>query len=113
MSNFTGTLDTFSGTFNISNHSLIAEPLAEYLFEKFYDRIDSKWVGRGHTLSSIPLDEINAELNSVWEGPGSVAKLREYVKTSRGIRLGKITDDSALKGYQTPTVDDELDKEDL
>lgn len=112
MSN-TGTLDTFSGTFNISDHSLIAQPLQEYLFEKFYDRIESKWVTKGHTLSNIPLDEINAELNSVWEGPGSVAKLREYVKISRGIRLGNITDDSALKGYQTPTVDDELEQEDL
>lgn len=109
---YTGTLDTFSGTFNISDHSLISEVLQEYLFEKFYDRIDSKWLGRGHTLSSIPLDEINAELNSVWEGPGSVAKIRNLTKRSRKARLSDIVEDTALKGYKTPTVDDELEQED-
>jgi len=112
MSNQLGTLDNFAGTFNISDHSLIAETLQEYLFEKFYDRIESKWIGRGHTLSAISLDEINEELNSVWEGPGSVAKLKEFVKNSRNERLGKVTDDTALKGYKTPTVDDELTQED-
>lgn len=111
MSN-TGTLDNFAGTFNISDHSLISQTLQEYLFEKFYDRIESKWVSKGHTLSNIPLDEINAALNSIWEGPGSVAKLKEFVKNSRNERLGNVIDNTSLKGYKTPTVDDELTQED-
>lgn len=113
MSNQLGTLDNFTGTFNISDHSRISQVLQEYLFEYFYDRIESKWLGRGNTLSNIPLDDINQELNRVWEGPGSVEKLRTFTKTSRELRLGNIVDDSALKGYKTPTVDDELVQEEL
>jgi len=113
MSNQIGTLDSFSGTFNISDHSLISQVLQEYLFEYFYDRIESKWIGKGCTLSNISLDEINQELNRVWEGPGSVEKLRNFTKSSRELRLGNIVDDSALKGYKTPTVDDTLEQEDL
>lgn len=112
MSN-TGTLDNFAGTFNISDHSLISQTLQEYLFEKFYDRIESKWVTKGHTLSNIPLDEINAELNTVWDGPGSLTKIRELIRYSRAKRLSGVIDDSTLKGYKIPTVDDQLQQEDL
>jgi hypothetical protein len=114
MSNITsGTLDSFSGKFSISDHSLISEVLTEYLIEVFYNKIDSKWVNnRQHILSHIPLEQINEELNGVWEGPGSVAKVKQLTRNSRDARLGMIDDDTALKGYVTPTVDDELTQED-
>jgi len=112
MSNL-GTLDTFSGTFKISDHSLISEVLVEYLFEKFYDRIDSKWLGRTNILSTISLEDINAELNAVWEGPGSVAKIKNLTKMSRDFRRDGLEGASSpLDNYKTPTVDDDLTQED-
>jgi len=107
------TLDRFAGTFQISDHSRLSEVLVEYLFERFYSRIDNKWISRSHILSDISLEEINTELNEVWEGPGSVAKLKRYIQNSRGDRLSEIAGEkSALGNYKVPTVDDQLTKED-
>ncbi len=108
-----GTLDTFAGTFNISDHSRLSEVLVEYLYEKFYSRIDNKWISRTHILSAISLEEINTELNEVWEGPGSIAKLKRYTHNSRAARLINYEGEkSALGNYKVPTVDDQLTKED-
>jgi len=112
MSN-TGTLDTFAGTFNISDHSRLSEVLVEYLFEKFYSRIDNKWISRTHILSAISLEEINTELNEVWEGPGSIAKLKRYTQNSRAARLVNYEGEkSALGNYKVPTMNDKMTKED-
>lgn len=103
-------LDSFSGTFAISNHNLISEVLVEYLFEVFYNQIDSKWIGnRQHILAPISLEEINNALNEIWDGPGSVAKIKTIIKASRNERIGEITDDTTLKNYVVPTINDDLD----
>lgn len=107
-------LNSFSGTFAISDHSKIHETLNEYLYEVFYDRVENKWLGgKRHPLAHISLDEINAALNEIWEGPGSVAKVQEYTKTSRELRrAGMIENTSVLSGYRVPTIEDELEQED-
>ena len=106
------TLDQFAGTFQISDHSKLSEILVEYLFERFYSKIDNKWISRSHILSDISLEEINTELNEVWEWPGSVAKLKRYIQSSRADRLGEIVGEKSVLGnYKVPTVDDHLTKE--
>lgn len=108
------TLDSFSGTFAISDHSKIHGILSEYLFEVFYDRVENKWIGgKRHILANISLDEINAALNEIWEGPGSVAKVVECTKISReNRRNGMIEKPLGLSNYKIPTIEDELEQED-
>lgn len=55
----------FRGTWAISDHSLIPEPLVLFLMYSFK-------TGR---LNRVPIEEINSLLNEVWEGPGSLEKI--------------------------------------
>lgn len=60
------TLNGFRGTWNFSDHSLVAEELRTFLMECF------PHVNR---FRKIPLEDINRTMNDVWEGPGSMVKL--------------------------------------
>lgn len=59
-------LDNFNGTWQISDHALVPTAVRNYLVELFTKK---------ERFSQIPLEDINQALNSVWEGPGSMAKL--------------------------------------
>lgn len=95
-----GSVNGFSGTWAISDHSLIPSALQDYIAETFY----------GYTrLTRIPLEDINNALNEVWEGPGSMAKITELVYEKRQARQeGRDDEKDPLKGYDTPTVDSQL-----
>ena len=96
-----GTINSFNGTFNISDHRLIPGSLLNYLSEYFY---------KYEKLNRIPLEKINNALNEIWEGPGSMPKvIREtYELKQKRNFLGDNTSDP-LKGYDTPTIESELD----
>lgn len=58
----------------------------------------------------VDLDKLNSALNDMWDGPGSAAKISDYVWDCRiARRLGVEGGVDALKGYATPTVDSELE----
>jgi hypothetical protein len=94
------TLNGFAGTWNFSDHRLIPEPIANYLLEVFhkYDR-----------LSRVPLEDLNNEINNIWEGPGSMGKVIRLTGSLRAARLETTeTSKDPLKGYNTPTIESEL-----
>jgi hypothetical protein len=51
----------------------------EYLLEKF---------PQATRLKQIPLDKINAALNEIWQGPGSMAMVVEQTELLRAARRG-------------------------
>ena len=55
----------FRGTWKFSDHTLIPDSLFPFL---------TRYFGQAK-LRRIPLDKINALMNEVWEGPGSLDKL--------------------------------------
>ena len=71
------TLNGFSGTWAFSDHNLIPESLRNFIWESFpkYER-----------FRRIPLDEINALMNDVWEGPGSMSKIQSLYRELRAAR---------------------------
>jgi len=60
------TLNSFDGTFCFSSHDKVPEVLKHLVIEKFPKKA---------SFDSVPLEEVNSFLNSVWEGPGSMARL--------------------------------------
>ena len=102
----------FKGTWAFSDHSLIPDVILEYLLESFRDRLGE--FRKGH-VKSIPLNEINDLLNSVWEGPGSVVKLVNLTYDMRSNRFSTISNDAKdpLKGYDTPTIESDLGEKSL
>ena len=102
----------FKGTWAFSDHSLIPDVILEYLLESFRDRLSE--FRKGH-VKSIPLNEINDLLNSVWEGPGSVVKLVNLTYDMRSNRFSTISNDAKdpLKGYDTPTIESDLGEKSL
>ena len=58
-------LNNFDGTFQISDHTRIAEELIPFLMVNF----------KTAKIRRIPLEDINNLLNEVWEGPGSMEKI--------------------------------------
>ena len=67
----------FTGTWNFSDHDLIPDTLRNFIVESF-PKIER--------FKRIPLEEINALMNDVWEGPGSmvkIANLTQEIKQQR------------------------------
>lgn len=96
-------LNGFAGTWQISDHRLIAEPLLNYLLEVYY---------KYERISRVPLEDINQTLNEVWDGPGSMGKIIRLTGEMRAARMGEVTTSKdPLKGYATPTVDSDLDED--
>ena len=73
-------------------------------------KLENKWIASRHQLSNIDLDTINEELNAVWEGPGSLAKIKAYTLESRAARLGQMieTQPKNKKATPVPTLDSNL-----
>lgn len=105
------TLDKFEGKFAISDYNLIPELLVEYLSEIFYDKIENKWVAtKRHQLASVSLDAINEQLNSVWEGAGSVDKIKSLLQESRSARWSAmiVKEPEVKTNVPVPTLDSDL-----
>ena len=100
-------LNGFKGTWAFSDHTLIPEILQEFLIEHFYSRLGEE---RKRHIYSISLDEINAVMNDVWEGPGSMSKISRMIVEMRQMRLNGTNFDKKdpLKGYETPTIESNL-----
>lgn len=56
----------------------------------------------------VDLGKLNELCNELWDGPGSAAKISDYIWDIRiARREGRVGRD-ALRGYATPTMDSEL-----
>lgn len=66
------TLNGFEGTFDISEHELIPPVLHSFIIQKFdiQEQYRSKYKD---LIKTIPMEKINAALNEVWDGVGSMA----------------------------------------
>lgn len=85
----------FEGEFAFSDHNLIPECLRDFLVESFPKR---------DAFKKIPLEDINGLLNAVWQGPGSLAKLKMYTvqlqETSRrGSPVAPVTEDTTVEEF--------------
>ena len=68
-----GGINSFDGTFQITDITKISEHLYPYLMARFGIEYD----GRGFPLKRIEPSAINEVLNEIWEGAGSMAKVAE------------------------------------
>ena len=91
----------FAGTWNFSDHDLIPNSLTNFIVESF---------PKVERFKRIPLDEINALMNDVWEGPGSMVKLERLVAEMRANRIAGIESDSK-DNADVKTIDDYSDEE--
>ena len=91
----------FQGTWAFSDHSLIPSVFNGFLQRHF-------GVMR---LKRVKLEEINALLNELWEGPGSLAKIlrmeNELYKTGALIKFTSL-DIAKIKKYEEDEADDEF-----
>lgn len=91
------TLNGFAGTWQISDHSLLAEPLVEYVMECF---------PKVERFKRIPLEDINRVLNDIWEGPGSMQRVVDRTLALRAARMQGY--EGTVKMDEPPTIDDDL-----
>ena len=89
------TVNGFAGEFAFSDHNLVPECLRDFLMESFPKR---------DAFRKIPLDDINGLLNAVWQGPGSIAKLKMYrtqlEETNRlGSPVAPVTEDTTVEEF--------------
>ena len=97
------TLNGFNGTWNFSNHNLIPESLINFIMESF---------PKEEKFKRIPLEDINALMNDVWEGPGSMPKIMTRLRDMRAERLGKKdVSVQTLSQGDVKTIDDYSDEE--
>lgn len=94
-------INGFKGTWNFSDHSLIPQPLFDFILESFHPE---------EKIKRIPLEDINKLMNEVWEGPGSMVKIVETLRMLRQNRYaGK---PNSLTGLDpVKTIDDFSDEE--
>lgn len=63
--------------------------------------------------SRVDLEQLNAVLNQHWQGPGSAARISDWIWNIRIARRAGSTDaPDQLQNYATPTVDSELEVRD-
>lgn len=95
------TLNGFTGAFAYEDPVSVPELFRNFAVEHFnlerYRRVD--------------LDKLNTLLNELWDGPGSCAKISDLTWDIRIARRAGNTKD-ALAGYDTPTVDSQLETQD-
>lgn len=71
-------LNGFSGEWAISDHSLVPQGVWNFLLERF---------PRKDKISQISLEDINAALNSVWHGAGSMSTVILETERARQVRV--------------------------
>jgi len=98
------TLNGFAGTWNFSDHRLVAGPLIDFITE-VYD-------GQQTKFHRIPLEKVNEIMNDVWEGPGSMGKLARLYNQLRKDRF-EIREDTEKKDskWESKTIDQYSDEE--
>jgi hypothetical protein len=89
------TVNGFDGEFAFSDHNLVPQSLRDFLMESFPKR---------DAFRKIPLEDINGLLNAVWQGPGSMAKIKMYtVQLEETTRLGSpvapVTEDTTVEEF--------------
>lgn len=94
-------LNGFKGTWAFSDHNLIPDGLRNFIMESF---------PKVEKFKRISLDQINALMNDVWEGPGSMPKIARLTKEMRIARQSGI-DTSAKDTPDVKTIDDYSDEE--
>jgi len=94
------TLNGFQGTFAISDHSLVAEELRQYVMECF---------PKVERFNRIPIDDVNRVLNEVWQGPGSMSMLVQRTQDLRDARRSRSTE--TIKMDEVKSIDDYTDEE--
>lgn len=85
--------------FAFSDHNLVPELFQNFAIEYFNLE---RW-------RRCDLDELNRVLNELWEGPGSAAKISDAIWDIRRHRRAGTEPKDSLKGYDTPTIDSDLD----
>jgi len=91
------TLNGFDGTWAFTSHSAIPESLRNFIFESF---------PKATKFRRIPLEDINALMNDVWEGPGSMSKIQKLYNEMRAERYGR--QDVGVKVRLSPEEFDKL-----
>jgi hypothetical protein len=96
------TLNGFKGTWAFTDHNLIPDALRNFIWESFpkYER-----------FRRIPLDEINALMNDVWEGPGSMPKIIKLYREMRAERLKSLDGSNDKSAVEQKTIDDFSEEE--
>lgn len=93
----------FNGTWAFTDHNLIPDSLRNFIWANF---------PKHERFRRIPLDEINALMNSVWEGPGSMVKIErlyQEIKAER-VRTGL---DKGVKVYTETAIPKDEDDDDF
>jgi hypothetical protein len=90
------TLNGFRGTWNFSDHSLIPESLQNFIMLSF---------PKAEKFRRIPLSDINALMNDVWEGPGSMVKVKALEKELK-IARWQMLDGGVKDTSDQKTIDD-------
>lgn len=93
-STITNTVDSFNGTWAISDHNLVPNGVVNYIMECF---------PKVERFRKIPLDDVNRVLNEVWEGPGSLDKVQTLASEMRLRRMTMVDDKS---NDPVKTIDD-------
>lgn len=93
------TLNGFAGTWAFSDHNLIPDALRDFIWYSF---------PKVERFRRIPLEDINALMNEVWEGPGSMPKIMRLKEELRVQRLGK--NDVAVKTDASDRTIDDYDE---
>lgn len=70
-------VNSFDGEWQISDHSRIPQLVMNFLLEKFPKAV---------RIKQIPLEDVNAALNEIWQGPGSMAIVVEHTEQLRAAR---------------------------
>lgn len=88
-------INGFNGEFAFTDHSLVPEALRALVIETY---------PRKESFTKVPLKDINALLNSVWQGPGSMPRivmlthqLREIAR--RGSPVSPVTEETTVEEF--------------
>lgn len=87
----------FNGTWAFTDHDLIPNSLNNFIMESF-PKIER--------FKRIPLEDINALMNEVWEGPGSMVKIQKFLDETRTKRINALTSGTSKANSDVKTIDD-------
>jgi len=89
------TVNGFQGEFQFTDHKLVPDALKDFVVESF---------PRKEGFDRVPLTDVNAVLNTAWEGPGSMPRivmlttqLRETAR--RGSPVKPVTEDTTVAEF--------------
>jgi len=92
----------FNGTWAFTDHDLIPNSLNNFIMESF-PKIER--------FKRIPLEDINALMNEVWEGPGSMVKIQKFLDETRTKRINALISGTSKDNNDVKTIDDYSEEE--